>query len=118
MNVAFTRKYLVLLGLPLGEDKLWSRRTWRGVSDRLLPIVHGARGPGAIRSSQRDGKRKVAFGRLRMDERSSEKWVHGSPGILAEKVTFVSAEVWAPHWNVCLRERLPPDVFVGLTQPF
>jgi hypothetical protein len=118
MKVFYDRNYAILLALRLHEDKLWHRTTWTGVSERLLPFVHRARGPAAVRPVQMQGKKKLAFGRLGLDEKSSAKWVHESPATTGEQWKFVSAEVWAPHWNACVREGLAPDVFAALSQPF
>jgi hypothetical protein len=88
----------------------------------LSGVVRSARGPAAVRSTQWEGEKKVAFGRLGLDERSNEKWTYGSPksSISAGQPPriFQSAEVWAPNWNICTREQRPPDVLVTLERPF
>ena len=106
----------------LGDPKtapLWQWPQWNAVLPTLDPIIAAARAKAAVRSNQYlpNQQGTVKFGRIGWNVKGHEKWVHISPTNSPESSTwaFLSVEVWAPSWNVCQRENLAPDVFLGIT---
>jgi hypothetical protein len=59
----------------------------------------------------------MAKGKMeRWKEPDQQKWTHGSPRTLESSPSwgFLNAELWAPAWTQCERERSAPDVFVSI----
>jgi hypothetical protein len=112
------RTYLAYLILgKRGAAPPWHHREWLAATSHLPPLLEAARGPAAVRSTQTtDDGSTLLFGRLGWNPRSHAKWTHGSPETARQSArwTFVSTEVWAPHWNVCAREDAAPDVFLSM----
>ncbi|HET8540185.1 MAG TPA: hypothetical protein VFL83_09975 [Anaeromyxobacter sp.] len=106
----------VLLGDP-SAPQLWGWPAWQQAARALDPLVAAARGPGAVRSAQYDGKEDVRFGRIGWNAAGHEKWTHGSPRTAdaSDRWRFLDVELWAPSWTAVERERRPPDVFLHVT---
>ena len=105
----------VLLGDPACKP-LWWWENWRQLMPELGALLHVARGPALVRSTQYLPNRSgtVKFGRIRWNERDQQKWTHGSPSNFDSSPgwRFLSAELWAPAWTQCARENCAPDVFM------
>ena len=108
----------VFLGNPAAQP-LWYWSSWQQLVPKLDPLVTAARGKAAIRSTQfiSDSRGTVKFGRIGWDEKSHQKWTHGSPvsSPASADWKFRSAELWAPSWTECEREHLAPDVFLTVS---
>jgi hypothetical protein len=108
----------VLLGDPAAQP-LWYWSRWQRAMAHLDGVVRSARGPAALRSTQYlpNHGGTVKFGRIGWNERDQQKWTHGSPAneTTSGKWTFMSAELWAPSWTQCERDRAAPDVFLSVS---
>jgi hypothetical protein len=108
------------LHLVLGDPAapaLWRWEIWQPIAHHLDPVFRAARGPAGATSLQEDTpKHNISFGRLGWNEKSHQKWTHGSPATGERSSTwkFMSTEVWAPTRGACAREVKPPDVFLFL----
>jgi hypothetical protein len=107
-----------LLGDPNAEP-LWNWPVWHRLLPSLDPIIHRARGMPAVRSTQFPPNRAgtVKFGRIGWKEADHQKWTHGptTNPIDSKSWGFLSAQVWAPAWTQCERDKLAPDVFLSIT---
>src|SRR5690348_12564164 len=108
----------VLLG-DTASRPLWHWSSWQQLVPKLDPLVEAARGKAALRSTQflPDQKGTVKFGRIGWDEKSQQKWTHGSPmsSPASANWKFCSAELWVPSWTECEREHLAPDLFLTVS---
>jgi hypothetical protein len=108
----------VVLGAP-GVTP-WHWRAWTGIEPLLSRFVCSDRGKPLLRSTQTSGTgrqyREVAFGRMGWEAKAHERWTHDSPSAdrMANPRTFLSTEVWAPSWNVCVKSNEPPDFYLHL----
>jgi hypothetical protein len=106
-----------LLGDPTSEP-LWHWAKWLRLMPDLGALLHVARGPASIRSTQflpnRSGT--VKFGRIGWKEADQQKWTHGSPLTLESSSNwrFLNTEVWAPAWTQCERDKSAPDIFMAI----
>ena len=59
----------------------------------------------------------VKFGKINWKESDQQKWTHLSPanGETSANWNFLSAELWAPAWTQCEREKSAPDVFLSIS---
>ena len=114
------REYLVyvVLGEPTTSPP-WVEQAWAHIFDTLNPLIRVARDRAAVRSTQlRPGsgspdQRAISFGRIAWSVQGSKKWTHRENGRLlsGEAAEFVTCEVWAPSWSICVRDGLSPDVY-------
>jgi hypothetical protein len=106
------------LHLVLGDPAapaLWQWEVRQSIVPHLDPVFRDARGPTGVTSQQQDApKHWLKFGRLGWNEKSHQRWTHGSP-ITAERSLvrrFFLKEACAPTRGACARDRKPPDVFL------
>lgn len=104
-----------------GSQEPWLSSTWQQISDATLEAFKAARDKAAVRSLQWVGVpgpiREIKFGRISHDARGAAKWTHQVSGILksGESPVFLETEVWAPSWTVCEKDRIPPDVYLRIS---
>jgi hypothetical protein len=107
----------VVLGSP-HKPNLWAWTTWPAIAETLTPLVGVARAQAAVRTTQfePDGRNTVRFGRIGWNNAGHQKWVHGSPmnGESSRDWRFLDAEMWAPAWTTCERDRLAPELFFAV----
>jgi hypothetical protein len=107
----------VILGDP-DLPALWNWKVWRRFLPAADPLIQAARGKPAVRCVQYlpDSAGVVKFGPLGWNEADNRKWCHGSPTNKAtsKRWSFLAVEMWAPTWNVCVREDRAPDVFLNV----
>lgn len=108
----------VLLG-DAASRPLWHWSNWQQLVPKLDPLVQAARGKPALRSTQfiSNQRSTVKFGRIGWDEKSHQKWTHGSPvsSPASTNWKFLSVELWAPSWTECERQGLAPHVFLSVS---
>ncbi len=96
----------------------WSWGHWSRAATLFDPFAVSPRGKTAIRSTQLldQSRETIHFGKLGWDERSHQRWTHGSPLNAKESAhwKFLSMEAWAPSWSLCEQE--PPDFFLSVTR--
>lgn len=98
----------------------WVRTVWTEVSKATDPIFAPARDRPAVRSSQFQGVaphvKEISFGRISHNPKGAAKWTHLEDGQLVSggPATFLDTEIWAPSWNVCVRDRKAPDAYLCL----
>jgi hypothetical protein len=111
-------KVYVILGKP-GSGTPWSWSEWRPIAQSLQPVIDGCRGKPLLRSVQAalGTKKWVQFGKLVWSDKHHEKWTHGSPATaeMSREWSFYSTELAAPSLQVSSREKIPPDLFLTLT---
>lgn len=99
-------------------NPLMGWRTWREVVPYLDPLFQAARKPNSIRMYQedRESEDELRFGRLAWNEKSHQKWTHGSPMTGKESANwrFIGAEFWAPSPKKDAID-VDVDVFMNLT---
>src|SRR5450631_2135520 len=107
----------VFLGDPASQP-IWHWDKWLRLMPELTALLHVARGPASTRSTQSlaNERETVKFGRIGWKEPDQQKWTHGSPRTLDSSPNwrFFNAELWAPAWTQCERERSAPDVFMSI----
>jgi len=107
----------VFLGDPASQP-IWHWDKWLRLMPELTALLHIARGPASTRSTQflANKRETVKFGRIGWKEPDQQKWTHGSPRTLDSSPNwrFLNAELWAPAWTQCERERSAPDVFMSI----
>jgi hypothetical protein len=106
----------LMLGDPTAPP-LWGWEIWQPVAYHLDPVFRAARGRAGATSLQKDTpKHNISFGRLGWNEKSHQKWTHGSPvtGERSSAWKFLATEVWAPTRGACARDNQAPDVFLFL----
>jgi hypothetical protein len=104
----------LILGDP-AAPALWRWDIWQPIACHLDPVFRAARGPAGATSLQEDTpQHNILFGRLGWNEKSHQKWTHGSPatGERSSGWRFWSTEFWAPTRGACAREAKAPDVFL------
>ena len=104
------------------QRKAWHWETWSLIARRLDPIIAATNQKAGVRSIQgvRGSNEGVKFGRLVWDEKSHQKWAHFSEinSVQSGNWIFFNAEIWAPSWTVCNRERRNPVIFIKVENPF
>ncbi|WP_284162708.1 hypothetical protein [Frigidibacter sp. SD6-1] len=101
--------------------KPWLHSTWLSIAEATSAIFTAARDRGAVRCTQYDptspGSPVISFGRIGHNARGAAKWTHEADGKLVSSIQarFQSAEVWAPNWNACERDRLAPDTYLCIS---
>ena len=104
------------------QYKIWAWDVWSKVVPALEPLVAASRDKAAVRSVQTlsGSKKNIRFGRLGWDQKSHQKWAHGSELNRDTSPTwlFYFTEIWAPSWTVCERDPTPPELFVSIENPF
>src|ERR1043166_485276 len=106
----------LFLGYP-DAAPLWEWSVWKRVVPQLTPLMEMARGKPAARSHRYEGRKIGKPGRLSWNDASHQKWTHGSPltSSASRAWEFGSYELWAPSWNVSVREDSAPDVFLKIS---
>jgi hypothetical protein len=98
---------------------LWYWDQWRLLMPALDALLHAARGPASIRITQLlpDRRKTVKFGRIGWKELDQQKWTHYSPRTMesCSTWTFQDAELWAPAWTQCERDKSAPDIFMAIS---
>ena len=98
----------------------WLTSNWEKVARAVDPLMHYAKSPAAVRSTQLSktsgtpNQRGLSFGRIGWNAAGVAKWTHSVPGRLAsgQEAEFLTTEIWAPSWTVCERENHSPDVYL------
>ena len=110
----------VLKGMGSCVD-LWSWQNWEKWAAALSPFTNSVRGKSAVRCLQisADSKKTIPFGKLSWDEKSHQRWAHNSPINVEEwkRWQFLNLEAWTPSWNVCIKEKVPPDFYFNMRDP-
>lgn len=104
------------------ENAPWLTLNWEKAARAVDPLMHLARGPAAVRSTQLSkdsgtpNQRGLSFGRIGWNAAGVNKWTHSVPGRLAsgQEAEFLETEIWAPSWNACGRENQAPDVYISV----
>lgn len=111
----------LLLASPQAAN-LWEWDVWRTLVTPLTPLLTSRRGRTSVRMHQYvpkgDGSPyydAARFGPLAWNERSHQKWTHGSPETAGkcDAWSFHSASVWSPGPGTCEKEDMPPDGFLA-----
>jgi hypothetical protein len=98
----------------------WSASVWDKLTKASESVFAFGRNSSAVRTLQYVGTppniKEVKFGRIPHHAKGATKWTHDPNGRIAsgEVAQFVSAEVWAPAWTTCERERLAPEVYLSI----
>lgn len=103
--------------------KSWSWDTWGRIVPVLDPLVSVFGKTVAVRSTQTPGKdyrQDVRFGRMGWDDKSHQKWAHGSPlnHEASRAWRFYMTEIWAPSWTACERKSMSPHLVIRIENPF
>jgi hypothetical protein len=108
--------YVILAGPRTLRPWAWGR--WQTISTAFEPFANSPIGNASVRTTQVQGnaRKKVPFGKLTWDKKSSEKWAHGSPTneAASNEWRFLSAEAWSPSWTQCEKDKNPPNFFLSL----
>jgi hypothetical protein len=100
---------------------IWKWKHWESWAIALAPFAESLRGKSALRCNQYslNQLQKIPFGKLAWDEKSHQRWTHGSPVNItnSSEWMFLGVEAWSPSWTACVRENMPPDFFFSMTNP-
>jgi hypothetical protein len=102
--ISETLSVFVVLGSPK-KDPLWLHSEWPKYFAKLNPIVSQTRGRPHVDTIQLDGKMIAKMGRLVWDDDCQKKWTLQSSDLRK----FYSLDISCPSGPVCLKEKLPPD---------
>jgi hypothetical protein len=110
---------LYMLLVSSQEFRIWTWQNWLTVVDILDPFIKSLHDKVAVRSTQLDSTKKgktVPYGRLAWDDRSHEKWTHGSPATkeVSPHWIFLGTEFWSPSWNDAQRNNRAPRFFMSV----
>jgi len=101
------------MGVVLGDPNsrpIWHTSTWDGWYSLLGGIESGDRGKSALRVNQYENKKIAKYGKLSFAAESFRKWLNSDD----DKRLMVNVEIWSPHWNVCAKADMAPDIFIGI----
>lgn len=114
------RNYELHLILTSPEIRPWEWHVWQQVAVLLNPVVASVFGTPSTYSRQlkSEGPRpsSISFGRMTWNERSHQRWTHGSPLTSGYSDTreFLDTQIWVPGRNECDRERKRPNLYIQI----
>jgi hypothetical protein len=95
----------------------WAWETWQQIANMLDPVVSAVFGTPSVYSRQGERTRRlrsISFGRMTWNERSHQRWTHGSPVTIGQSDDweFVDTQIWVPGPKECERERKRPNLYI------
>jgi len=115
--MANDREYELHLILTSPDVRPWAWETWRQIANKLDPVVSLVFGTSSVYSRQGERTRRlrsISFGRMTWNERSHQRWTHGSPVTIGQSDDweFADTQIWVPGRQECERERKRPNLYI------
>jgi len=124
MSKFLTRQYDAHLFLAAPDaENIWNWAQWQKLIPLLSPFMQSPRGRTSIRMTQFQANSSLSpdqsyirFGALGWNEKSHQKWTHGSSQTLDISKTweFCCASTWAPGPGICEKQDCPPDGYLTI----